>query len=361
MHTHVTTNDGPLNVAAGVTTVRDLANDIDALARLRKAWDEGRAVGPRVIPAGFIDGPGPYQGPTKVLAATVDEGRAAIARYAELGYGQIKLYSSLRPELVAPLAAEAHRRGMRVSGHIPAFMTAEQAVRDGYDEIQHVNMLFLNFWADTVKDTRTPARFTAVAEQAAELDLDSPRVRAFLKLLKEHSTVVDPTVAIFEGMFTDRAGQLAAGFAPIAERLPASIRRGLLAGGLPVPEGKDQRYRDSFRALLRMVKRLDDEGITIVAGTDGLAGFTLHRELELYVEAGLPAGHVLQIATLGAARVMKREAELGSIAVGKRADLLLVEGDPVQLISDIRRTALVVKDGVIYSPAVLYQSLGVRP
>jgi cytosine/adenosine deaminase-related metal-dependent hydrolase len=361
MHVHVTPNDGPLNIAAGVTSVRDMANDIDALAKLRAAWDAGRAIGPRVIAAGFIDGPGPYQGPSKILADNVDQGIAFVRRYHELGYPQIKLYSSLKPELVRPLVVEAHRLGMRVSGHIPAFMTAEQAVKDGYDEVQHVNMLFLNFWADSVPDTRTPARFTAVAEKAADLDLDSPAVRRFLSLLKEHETIVDPTVAIFEGMFTDRPGQMAKGYAAIADRLPATIRRGFLGGGLPVPEGKDQRYRDSFQALLRMVKRLDDDGIRMVAGTDGLAGFTLHRELELYVQAGLAPSKVLQIVTLGGARVMKQDAELGSIVVGKQADLLLVEGDPVADISDIRRTALVVKGGTVYSPVAVYQALGVKP
>jgi hypothetical protein len=361
MHVHVSPNDGPLNIAAGVTTVRDLANDTDALARLRQAWDEERAVGPRVIAAGFIDCRGPYQGPTKVFADTVEEGLADIARYAELGYPQIKLYSSLKPELVKPLAAEAHRRGMRVSGHIPAFMTAAQAVEDGYDEIQHINMLFLNFWADDVKDTRTPARFTAVAERAADLDLDSAPVRTFFAQLKQHGTVSDPTVAIFEGMFTDRSGQMSRSYAAIADRLPPSIRRGFLGGGLPVPEGKDQRYRDSFAKLLQMIQRLDAAGIPIVAGTDGLAGFTLHRELELYVEAGLSPAHVLQIATLGAARVMRKDSERGSISAGKQADLLLVDGDPVSRISDIRKASLVVKNGAVYSPAVLYEALGVKP
>jgi imidazolonepropionase-like amidohydrolase len=313
-----------------------------------------------VVAAGFIDGPGPYAGPTKALADTVEGGIAWIDRYAKLGYPQIKLYSSLKPELVAPLAAEAHHRGMRVSGHIPAFMTAEQAVRDGYDEIQHVNMLFLNFWADTVKDTRTPLRFTAVAEKAADLDLGSERVKAFVRLLKERGTVVDPTVSIFESMFTDRAGAIGPGYAAVADRLPVDVRRSLLGGGLPVPDGMDQRYRDSFRATLRMVKLLHDSGVPIVAGTDALAGFALHRELELYVEAGIPAAEVLRIATIGAARVMKRDAELGSVTVGKKADLVLVSGDPTRRISDVRNTALVVKDGAVYDLAVVRKALGIK-
>ncbi len=361
MHVHATDVDGPLNISAGVTSVRDLANVPEKLGALAAAWEKGAAVGPRVIAAGFMDGPGPYAGPTKVLVDTPEQARAAIARYAALGYPQIKVYSSIRPELLPGIIAAAHERGMRVSGHVPAFMTAEQFVREGADEIQHANFLFLNFWADTVPDTRTPARFTAVAQKAADLDLDSDRVQAFLALLKEHHTVSDPTVAIFEEMFTSRPGSISPGYAAIAGRLPAAVRRGLLTGGLPVPEGSDQRYRDSFHAMLAMVGRLYVKGIPIVAGTDSLAGFTLHRELELYVEAGIPAPRVLQIATLGGARVMKKDGELGSVAVGKKADLVLVDGDPAARISDVRRPVMVVKNGVVYDPAVICRALGIRP
>ena len=361
MHVHLGDNDGILHLAAGVTTVRDLANDTDRLLALRRRFDEGTVLGPRVLMAGFLDGRGPYAGPTKVFADSVEEAKSAIDNYAKLGYVQIKIYSSIHPELVAPIARMAHEHGLRVSGHVPAFMTAEQFVRDGADEIQHINFLFLNFLFDTVKDTRTPARFTAVAEHAAGLDLGSPRVKDFLRLLRERGTVVDPTVSVFEGLFTDRPGQISNAYAAIADRLPPQIRRGFLAGGLPVPEGMDQRYRDSFEALLKMVGLLEQSGIPIVAGTDGLAGFTLHRELELYARAGIPAPRVLQIATLGAARVMKRDAELGSVEPGKLADLVLVDGDPASNISDIRRVETVVKGGLIYRAADLDRAVGVRP
>ena len=361
MHVHLSGNDGVLNIAAGVTSVRDMANDIDQVGDLKKKYDAVQLVGPRVINAGFIDGRGPYQGPTKVFADTQEEARADIEKYKSLGYEQIKVYSSLKPELVPGIAEEAHKRGMRLSGHVPAFMTAEQFVRAGADELQHINFVFLNFLFDQVQDTRTPARFTAVAQHAAELDLNSERVRSFIALLKERHTVVDPTVAIFEGQFLARPGIVSPLYAPVASRMPAQIRRGFLGGGLPVPEGMDQRYKDSAAALLKMVKLLYDSGVTIVAGTDDLAGFTLHRELEYYVEAGIPAPKVLQIATLGAARVMKHDDQRGSIAPGKLADVILVDGDPASRISDIRRVVTVVKDGVIYDPAALYESLGVKP
>ena len=92
-----------------------------------------------------------------------------------------------------------------------------------------------------------------------------------------------------------------------------------------------------------------------------MAGFALHRELELHVQAGIPANRVLQDATLNAARIMKLDGDLGSIAPGKLADLTLVNADPVANISDIRKTALVMKDGIFYKPEELYSALGVAP
>jgi imidazolonepropionase-like amidohydrolase len=143
--------------------------------------------------------------------------------------------------------------------------------------------------------------------------------------------------------------------------MPAQIRRGFFYGGLEVPEGMDQRYQDSFRQMLKMTKAFYDAGIPIVAGTDSLAGFTLPRELELYEEAGIPSVKVLQLATLGAARVMKRDQDLGSIAPGKLADMILVEGDPTVHVGDVRNVRTVVKGGVVYQSADLYRAVGVKP
>jgi hypothetical protein len=363
MHVHLAGGweMGIEHLAAGVTTVRDMANDIDHLHDLKTKFDSGTLIGPRVIMAGFIDGRGPYQGPTKVFGDTREEALADIERYKSLGYEQIKVYSSLKPELVPYIAQEAHKRGMRLSGHVPAFMTAEQFVRDGADEIQHINFIFLNFFFDQVQDTRTPARFVFVAQHAAELDLHSERVKSFIQLLLDHHTVLDPTVSVFESQFLARPGAMDPVYAEVADRMPVQIRRGFMAGGLPVPDGMDQRYQDSGAALLKMVKLLYDSGVPIVAGTDDLAGFVLHTELEYYVAAGIPAAKVLQIATLGGARVMKHDDQRGSIAPGKLADLILVDGDPTVKVSDIRRVVTVIKDGNVFDAAALYQALGVRP
>jgi imidazolonepropionase-like amidohydrolase len=361
MHSHVSPLDGVLDVANGVTGARDLGNDMDETLRTKRAWATGAEIGPRLVLAGFIDGRGPFQAPTKVFADTEAEGIAAIDRYASNGYEQIKLYSSLPTSLVVPLAAHAHAKGLRVSGHVPTGMNAEQAVLAGYDEIQHANFLFLNFLATKDDDTRTPLRFTRVAEKGAALDLASPPVKRFIALLASRKTVVDPTLGVFEEMFVARRGVVAPGMAAIADRLPPQVRRGFLTGGLPVPDGMDGTYRASFAQLEKLVKALYDAGVPIVAGTDGMAGFALHRELEIYVHAGIPAPDVIVMATLGAARVMRHDKEWGSLSPGKYADVVLVDGQPDVRIEDVRRAATVIRGGVVYACADLLRALSVQP
>lgn len=361
MHVHLNLADGPMHLANGVTSVRDLANDTTVFPQVAREWNAGTKVGPRVVVmAGFIDGSGPFTGPTGMRADSEEEGRRHVAWYADHGYTHIKLYSSLNPALVPPIVEEAHRRGMRVSGHIPQGMRAADAVRAGFDEIQHANMLFLNFLSDTL-DTRTPERFSGPAQDALYVDLEGPEVREFVALLKERGTVLDPTLNVFERLFTARPGEMDPVLAPIANRLPPTVQRGLRGGGLPVPEGMDQRYRESFRSFLSMIAMMHREGIPIVPGTDAMPGFALHHELELYEMAGIPPREVLQIATIGSARVAGRAADLGSIAPGKLADLVLVDGNPAERISQIRYVELVMKDGVLYRPDELNRAVGIAP
>jgi imidazolonepropionase-like amidohydrolase len=358
MHQHFTQDFGILDLAAGVTTGRDLGNDQNVLLTLKRLWDSGEAIGPRVILAGVIEGPGPLAAPTNVLASTEEEARAWVDRYADAGYVQIKIYSSLKPELVPAVVARAHARGLRVSGHIPGGMKAEQAVRQGFDEVHHANFLFLNF-IDGV-DTRTPDRMSAVAEHGAGIDIRSEPFRAFLRLLDERHVVIDPTLNVFEDRFLGRAGEVLPSMAGDADRFPPLARRSLFGAGLPGIQENAARFRDSFRNMLALVEALYKQGTPIVAGTDTLPGFALHRELELYVEAGIPAPEALRIATLGAAQVMKLDRDLGTIAPGKLADLILVDGDPAARIHDIRKVVLTVKDGVLYDSAELYRAVGVR-
>jgi imidazolonepropionase-like amidohydrolase len=360
MHTHVQGGlDGILNIASGVTSVRDMGNSIDLLARMEERWSEGLEIGPRLSKAGLIDGRGPYQAPTGIFASTQAEANAAVNRYADLGYIQTKLYSSFDPKLVPEVIWLSHSRGMRVSGHVPSGMTARQFVEAGADEIQHINFIMLNFLAEKVPDTRSTARFTGVGQYAASIDLDAPEVKDFIALLVQHHTTVDVTLATFEDMFTARLGEVAPTYVRILDRLPPQAQRAAYTGGLPVTAANDETYKESWQKMLAMTKRLYDAGVPILAGTDDTAGLTLHRELELEVQTGIPPLKALQNATWLAATVLRQQRELGSVEAGKLADLVLVEGDPGKDISDIRRCRMVFKDGAVFDSGKLYEAVAI--
>lgn len=229
---------------------------------------------------------------------------AAVRRYASRGYAPIRIYSSVKPELVPVIVDEAHRLGLRVGGHVPAFMTAEQFVRAGVDEIQHVDFPFLNFWADSVPDTRTMARVTELARRGASLDLDGADVRRLVALLRERGTVVDPTLNVFEHL--------------------------LVARGHAAPR---------------------------VRGGGGA------RAADAAVHARRPHGRAAGVRArprAGAVRTMRLDRELGTIARGKLADLIVVDGDPLRGLAALRDVRLVVKNGVVYDASALRRAIGLR-
>ncbi|MGC3998994.1 MAG: amidohydrolase family protein [Anaeromyxobacter sp.] len=362
MHAHEWPWNAALQLAGGVTTIRDLGNTEREILELEEKAGTGQWVGPRIWRSGFVEGDSPFASRfSGVVVPTLDDALAAEDRYARLGYRGIKLYNSIKPEWMAPLAAHARELGLRVSGHVPAFARARDAILAGYMEIHHVNQLLLNFVSKEGEDSRTLARFTTVAERAADLDLDGPAFQDFVRLMLERGVGHDPTVTVFEDLFTHAPGEPSASYGMVAVHLPASFQRGLRMAAMEADGPTRERYRASFGKMLQVVKRLDDAGVTLVAGTDGLAGFTLHRELELWVKAGIPPARVLHHATLGAAKVLGWDQELGRVAPGYSADVILVDGDPTQDISAIRRVAMAVKQGDVYFPAELYRELGVKP
>jgi imidazolonepropionase-like amidohydrolase len=357
VHQHFAGVDGIFDLIAGVTTGRDMANDnVPLLARVKR-FDDGTELGPRVVLAGIVEGTGPLAGPTDVRIETAAQARAAVDWYADHGYEQIKIYSSFKPELVRPIADMAHARGLRVSGHVPAFMRAQGFVEAGADEIQHLNFIVLNFFPE-VADTRTKDRYTITAEKLQELRLDDPRVDEFVEFLRRHHTVLDPTLVTLEGLFSGSPGEVAPALRDIAGRFPPVTRRGLLSGAVAVPEGKEEVYREALPALQRLLKRLYDGGVTLMPGTDAFAGYSLHRELELYVRAGIPAAEVLRMATLTPAQVVGLAGQRGVIAPGKQADMILVDGDPTRNIADIRHVWRTIKAGQVYDPSAMEEAMG---
>jgi imidazolonepropionase-like amidohydrolase len=357
VHQHFAGVDGIFDLIAGVTTGRDMANDnVPLLARVKR-FDEGTELGPRVVLAGICEGTGPLAGPTDVRIETLAQARSAVDWYADHGYEQIKIYSSFKPDLVRPIADMAHARGLRVSGHVPAFMRAQGFVEAGADEIQHLNFIVLNFFPE-VQDTRTKDRYTITAEKLHELQLDDPRVAEFVEFLHRHHTALDPTLVTLEGLFSGEPGQVAPALRDIARRFPPVTRRGLLSGAVAVPAGKEEVYRAALPALQRLLKRLYDGGVTLMPGTDAFAGYSLHRELELYVRAGIPPAEVLRMATLTPAQVVGLAGVRGVIAPGKQADMILVDGDPTRDIADIRHVWRTIKAGQVYDPAAMEQAMG---
>ena len=361
MHDHAWRGGGGLHLAAGVTTTRDMANDNPALAQIVDETERGQLAYPQIVAAGFIEGESPFASRQGFVIQSRAEALAAVDWYAQRGYVQIKIYNSFPRELLADTIAHAHRLGLRVSGHVPAFMRAEEVVRMGFDEVQHVNQLLLNFLVTPTTDTRTLERFYLPAERLGDLDLDSAPVRDFIALLKERGTVVDLTLMTFQ-FLQQRDGQEPLELAGVLHHLPPDVQRGARMAQMKIPDDATaRRYRAAVAKLSDFTGRLYRAGVPLVAGTDNLPGIVLHSELIGYVAAGLSPAQALQVATRNGARYSGTLADRGSIAVGKRADLILVDGEPTERIADIRRVALVITQGHWISPRQVHQALGILP
>ena len=305
------------DLATGITTHRDMAADTDVGVSIRDRANAGRIVAPNVILAGLMEGPTLWAGPSDVLVSTEAQAREWVARYDSLGYKQIKLYNVLHPDLVPTISAEAHKRGMRLSGHVPRGLTLETAIRLGFDEVNHGAFLFSTFYQDSLYWPEMRAYSLVAAGVAKNTDVDGPAMTNLINVMKAHNTVVDGTFNLWMQDTTS------------ADSVGA---------------------RANNRAYLRVLKRLYDAGVTIVPGTD-LSSF--HMEMELYERAGIPASAVLQMATLTSARVMGVERDFGSITVGKIADLVIIDGKPHENIRDARNVHMVMRLGRAYTPKAL--------
>ena len=361
MHAHVGRWDGGLNIATGVTTVRDMGNDNATLQQIIAEEKAGTLLATRIVPAGFIEGESPMSARNGFVIKNLDEAKKAIDWYAEHGYPQIKIYNSFPKAILRDTTAYAHSKGLRVSGHIPAFLRAQEAVEQGYDEIQHINQVMLNFLVDDKTDTRTLVRFYLPAEKVADLDFDSKPVQDFIAMLAKKQTVIDPTISTFE-YWRQRPGQMTESYGPVADHMPPDIQRGLRVAEMKIPDDATaERYNKSFLKMVEFVGRMYKAGVPIVAGTDAIPGFTVQSELEWYVRAGMTPSQALQVATWNGAKYSRTLEDRGSIAPGKRADLILVDGDPTKDISDIRKVALVLKGDTAYYPSEIFEAMGIKP
>ncbi|MEM8697169.1 MAG: amidohydrolase family protein [Pseudomonadota bacterium] len=361
MHGHISQNVALLNIAAGVTSVRDMGNENDVLDGLIQRIADGTIAGPRITRSGFIEGLSEFSSQTGELVETEEEALDQVRWYAARGFHQIKLYNSMTPEWAPRLAEEAHRLGMRVTGHVPAFSNANAMIAAGFDELTHINQVMLGWVLEPDEDTRTLLRLTAL-DRLPALDLDSEPVQYTITLMAENNIALDPTITIHEALLLSRNGEISPGFVDVFDHMPIGQQRSLRQAWSDVSaEGADERYRGAFDQIMRTIAMMRERGIFLVPGTDMGGSFAYHRELELFERAGYSAPEVLRLATLGMAEYLGQDEDLGSIEGGKYADFFLVPGDPTTDLGAIKSIAMVVANGTVYFPADIYPHFGIRP
>jgi len=345
MHTHYSGVEfGPALLAAGVTTARDCGGEFDYLVAQRDAIEKNGALGPRLLLAGLVDAGG-LKAFGHVTAETPEEGRAAVNRYHAAAFEQMKLYTFLAPEVVKAMAAEAHRLGMTVAGHVPQALNAFEGVEAGMDHINHLNYV--------TNMLREPG-----SGRGGPIDVNSEAARRAIAFFKEHRTVVDPTASW--GEMASHSKQVdVAGFEPGIAKAPFVLDSKFRGMGSDTPA---EQMHARMAQTLAVIGALHKGGVAIVPGSDtGLVGSGLHREIELYVQAGMTPMEAIQSATIVSARSMGLERDSGSIEARKRADMILVDGNPLTNISEIRKVSRVITNGRMYDAAKLRQNAGFKP
>jgi|HubBroStandDraft_2_1064218.scaffolds.fasta_scaffold02003_4 imidazolonepropionase-like amidohydrolase len=355
MHAHFEQVEwGPIYLAAGATTVRDCGNEFEFITAVRDAVGNGRGLGPRLLLAGIVDG----TGPSAIGVARVDTPEQAkmwTDKYHDAGFQQMKIYSSVKLEELKDVADEAHRLGMTVTGHVPIGLNAYQTIEAGQDQINHIPYI-VDIMVPPLPDDASRLDH---ANARANLDLNSPEARKAISFLVERGTVVDPTIALFE-FFTASTAKPAASIEPGVVKVAPELQAILADVGPPSPNADiDEKV---FAKELAVIGALHKAGVPIVAGTDQtVPGHSLHREIELYVQAGFTPMEAIQAATIVPARVMGLDKELGTVEAGKRADVMILAANPLESIHNIRKVEFVITNGTMYNCAELWRSVGFQP
>ena len=347
-HLHVGGSDWNLlqNVATGITNYRSPGSMIDESLSIMKRRAAGDLLAPDGKVAVIIDRKDPLAAQGALTVSSADEAVAAVRKIKEAGLWGAKFYTSMTPAWIAPAAAEAHRLGLHVNGHVPAGMRPIDAVRAGYDEITHINFIMMQAMPQEIVDkANTAARLEGPAKFGKDVNLDSPEMRAFYAELAQRKTIIDPTISVWEGSLTSDGSAILPAYAPFADISPPAVARGWKISGYPLFDGLTREdFKASFAKMVALIGHLQKAGVPIVAGTDG-SGLELVRELELYQQAGLTNEEALQTATVIPARMTGMADRLGSIEPGKTASMILVEGDASKDLAALRRLTTVFLDG----------------
>ena len=355
MHAHFEQVEwGPIYLAAGATTVRDCGNEFEFITAVRDAIAAGRGLGPRILLRESWTEQDRWRLESNA-STRPSRRRCGSTAITTPAFQQMKIYSSVKLEEVKAVADEAHRLGMTVTGHVPEGLDAYQVIEAGQDQINHISYIADIMHAPLPKNADRMARFTSVAS----IDFNSPDAQKALAFLKAHGTVVDPTLVIFE-FFTANTSKPPASFEPGVEKVAPELEQQLADVGPPSPFSEG--IAKVFDKEVAIVGALHRAGIPVVAGTDQtVPGHSLHREIELYVQAGFTPMEAIQAATIVPARVMGFDKELGTVEPGKRADLAILGGNPLESIHNIRKVEYVITGGTMYNCAELWKSVGFKP
>jgi imidazolonepropionase-like amidohydrolase len=338
-------------LSRGITTIRDPGGSpIEPAIALREAVDSKRVLGPRIFTAGtIISDPGLSEA----------EVRAEIESQADAGVDFIKLYSGIGPEVLAVAVDQAHRRRLRVIGHLQRTSWTEAALA-GIDFLTHAG----NWHGAYVRRDRRADYEKLGGTMRARiawlewLDVEGPAVDSMIDLLRERRVSVDPTLVAYHTKFWWRDSIYQRD--PDVALLPEVVENWRVLG-MHTEDWAAQEFdrtQAAWPTMLALVRRFHREGVHLTAGSDlaspwVIPGVGFHQELALLASAGIPEVEVLRIATRNGAEALGIAYDTGTIEAGKRADLVVLEGDPLADIAYTRRILFVLVDGSIHRPADL--------
>ena len=346
-----------LYLAGGVTTLRtggSMAPYTDL--NIKRAVEEGRMPGPRMDVTGpYLNGPGLPILSVKALRGPQDA-RRMVAYWAEEGATSFKVYMHISRAELAAVIEEAHARGHKVTGHLCS-VTFREAADLGIDNLEHGFLASTDFVSGKRPD-ECPARPDVMAS-LSQLDAGGSPVRELISHLVQRGVALTSTLPVFE---TFVPGRPPAGDGAIDAMAPAA-REMYLRRRARIAADPDTTWTELFTKEMRLERAYAEAGGLLVVGTDPtgyggvVAGYSNARAVELLVEAGFTAERAIAIATLNGARYLEMADEIGSIEAGKRADLIVIDGDPATDIADLRKVELVFKDGIGYDAPALFASV----
>ncbi|MBC5824754.1 MAG: amidohydrolase family protein [Candidatus Eremiobacteraeota bacterium] len=343
-------------LAGGVTTIRT-AGSMEPYAdlNLKRAIDDGRVPGPH------IDVSGPYiSGPRSRLymdiPRTPREVTEAVNYYADIGVTSFKAYAFVTKASLAALITAAHKRGIKVAGHLCS-VTFHDAISLGIDSLEHGIEVATDFDAGKQPDICPAGK--EHSETLRRLDIESEPVRRLIEELVSHHVAITSTLAVYETGAPDR-------FPPqqrMLDSLDAQARLDYLATRNEILADKNNPSGELLKKEMRFERYFVKAGGLLMAGADptgyggSVAGFADQRNLELLVEAGFSPEQAIKIATANGAQFEGKLASIGTIATGKNADLVLIDGNPAANIADVEKVDTVFKDGIGYDSAKIFKAM----